>query len=127
MTRKAETTVELEQGQHLIIGGLLSTEMAETISRIPILGHIPILGLLFSSRRYLDKESELLITLSPEIVYAGSEEDLPGLELMKEDKEENAEKEEIEWGTNIEGKIEGEKQGEPEGQKEGRNENASQR
>ena len=104
VTRKAETTVELTQGQHLVIGGLLSTEMAETISRIPILGHIPVLGLLFSSRRFLDKESELLITLSPEIVQSISEEEIPVLDLMKDEKrkksdEEEEGKEEIEWGT----------------------------
>jgi pilus assembly protein CpaC len=65
ITRKAETTVELQEGQYLILGGLLSNDMSKNISKIPILGHIPILGKLFSSTRYQKNESELLITLIP--------------------------------------------------------------
>lgn len=81
VTRKAETTVELEEGQYLIIGGLLSNEITKTVSKIPVLGHIPVLGLLFSSRRYLNKESELLITLSPQIVHSIREEEVPELNM----------------------------------------------
>ena len=81
VTRKAETTVELEEGQYLIIGGLLSNEITKTVSKIPVLGHIPVLGLLFSSKRYLNKESELLITLSPQIVHSIREEEVPELNM----------------------------------------------
>jgi pilus assembly protein CpaC len=81
VTRKAETTVELEEGKVLIVGGLLSNESSEVISKIPVLGSIPILGKLFSSQRYQNKESELLVTLSPEIIQAVSKEDVPELQL----------------------------------------------
>jgi len=81
VTRKAETTVELERGRHLILGGLLSNEMAQVVSKIPVLGHIPVLGKLFSSERYQKKESELLVTLSPEIIRAVSKEELPEMGL----------------------------------------------
>ena len=83
--RKLETTVELKQDQYLILGGLLSNNVAETVSKIPILGHIPVLGALFSSKNFQNKESELLITLNPTIVRGMSEADLPALEL-EEDK-----------------------------------------
>ena len=76
VTRKTESTVELREGEHLIIGGLLSSEMAETISKIPVLGHIPILGKLFSSRKYQKQESELLISLSPRINNVVSEDEI---------------------------------------------------
>ncbi len=69
-TRKAKTVVELRQGQYLILGGLLSTEMSKTVSKIPVLGHIPVLGYLFSSRRFQNKETELLISISPQIINA---------------------------------------------------------
>ncbi|HNW58572.1 MAG TPA: pilus assembly protein N-terminal domain-containing protein [bacterium] len=66
--RKAETTVEMEQGRFLAIGGLLSREMARHVSQIPLLGSIPVLGQLFKSTRFQHKESELLIVVTPEIV-----------------------------------------------------------
>jgi pilus assembly protein CpaC len=79
VTRKTETTVELEDGRYLIVGGLLSNETSEVISKIPVLGSIPVLGKLFSSQRYQNKESELLVTVSPQIVQAVSKEDVPQL------------------------------------------------
>ena len=82
-TRKAETTVELITGKYLIIGGLLSNEMAKTVSRVPILGHIPILGKLFSSSRFQKKETELLIVVSPEIVTELNENALPEVRKLK--------------------------------------------
>ena len=86
VTRKAETTVELDEGQYLVMGGLLSNDLSETLSRIPVLGHIPILGKLFSSKRYMNRESELLITLSPRIISPLSKEEIPELHLKKEKK-----------------------------------------
>ena len=80
-TRRAETTVEIAQGKYFVIGGLLSNETAKKIAKIPVLGHLPILGKLFSSERYQKKETELLITLSPTIVQAVSEDDLPTLQM----------------------------------------------
>lgn len=67
-TRRAEAMAELQEGQYLIMGGLLSNEIASTLSRIPVIGAIPVLGTLFSSRRYTRKESELLIMVAPSIV-----------------------------------------------------------
>ena len=77
VTRKAETTVELKEGQYMIMGGLLSNDLSETISKIPVLGHIPVLGRLFSSKRYVNNESELMITLTPKITCGVPKEKLP--------------------------------------------------
>ncbi len=72
--RKAETTVELPQGRFLVIGGLLSREMSRHISQLPLLGSIPVLGQLFRSSRFQQKESELLIVVTPEIVGSSLQE-----------------------------------------------------
>jgi len=74
-TRRAESMAELKEGQYLIMGGLLSNETARTLSRLPVIGAIPVLGTLFSSRRYVKKESELLIMVAPSIVQGRSVED----------------------------------------------------
>jgi len=67
-SRKTETAVELRDGEIFAIGGLVTNEIAHTISRIPLLGNIPVLGKLFSSERFLDSETELVVMISPHIV-----------------------------------------------------------
>ncbi len=69
VSRKSTNTVQLREDQFLVLGGMLLTENSNTISRIPLLGHIPILGKLFSSTRYQRSETELLITVSPKIIF----------------------------------------------------------
>ena len=77
ITRKTETVVELIQGQYLIISGLMANETSESISKVPFLGSIPVLGKLFSSTRFQNKESELLILVSPQVIESFSEESIP--------------------------------------------------
>jgi pilus assembly protein CpaC len=79
ISRKAETTVELKDGEHFTIGGLVTSEIGKSISRIPVLGHIPIMGTLFSSRRFLQNETELLVMISPHIVQTMREDAVPEL------------------------------------------------
>ena len=69
-TRKAETTVELKDGETLVIGGLILEEEQKIVTRIPVLGHIPIVGWLFSDRSTVKSETELLIVVSPRITRA---------------------------------------------------------
>jgi pilus assembly protein CpaC len=68
LTRKAETSVELQQGQHLAIAGLLDNRTLENVSKIPLLGDLPILGTFFRSRNRDQNRTELLVIISPEIV-----------------------------------------------------------
>lgn len=82
-SRKAETTVELGDQETLVIGGLMMEEENEVRTRIPILGHIPILGYLFSDTRKVRTENELLIVVSPRLVRSlapGVTVPLPGRE-----------------------------------------------
>ncbi|HKW13608.1 MAG TPA: pilus assembly protein N-terminal domain-containing protein [Candidatus Krumholzibacteria bacterium] len=79
--RKAETTVELSDQESLVIGGLIQTTETKIKKSIPILGHIPLLGYLFSDYQTQKDESELLIVVSPHLVRAlapGATVDLPG-------------------------------------------------
>jgi len=82
VSRKTTTEVELKKGEFLILGGLLSRETSRLITKIPIIGDIPILGKLFSSSRYQDKESELLILASPKIIKPITEKDIKNLNKL---------------------------------------------
>jgi len=69
-TRRAETEVELREGQYLAIAGLMDNETTRNLTKIPFLGDIPILGELFKSRGIRDRRTELLVIVSPELVQA---------------------------------------------------------
>ncbi|MCY0389488.1 type II and III secretion system protein family protein [Robbsia sp. Bb-Pol-6] len=66
--RRADTTVELGSGQSFAIAGLLQSTTSDTVSQIPGLGSIPILGKLFSSSKYTNNKTELVITVTPYLV-----------------------------------------------------------
>jgi len=68
LSRRAETQVELQEGQHLAIAGLLDQSIQENIRKLPILGDIPILGKLFRSEDERQEVTELLVIVSPRIV-----------------------------------------------------------
>lgn len=67
-TRRAESTVEVGNGQSLAMAGLLSNQTASTISAFPGLGEIPILGALFRSNDFKSDRTELVIVVTPYIV-----------------------------------------------------------
>lgn len=67
-TRKARTTVELGDGQSFVLGGLLSTEDKEKLSKIPFIGDIPILGTLFRNAETSRNKSELIIVATINLV-----------------------------------------------------------
>ena len=68
LTRRAATHVELREGQHLAIAGLLDQSIQENIRKIPFLGDIPILGALFRTKSERQDVTELLVIVSPRIV-----------------------------------------------------------
>jgi pilus assembly protein CpaC len=70
LTRRAETNVELREGQWLAIAGLMDNNMTNNVTKIPILGDLPILGELFKSRGIRQKRTELLVLVSPVLVTA---------------------------------------------------------
>jgi pilus assembly protein CpaC len=77
-SRRVQTTVELREGQSIVLGGLLSRQMATEITRIPLLGDLPLVGpLLFNSKRATEDELELLVLVTPEIVRAMDPDEVP--------------------------------------------------
>ncbi|NIA07079.1 MAG: type II and III secretion system protein family protein [Actinobacteria bacterium] len=66
--RNAKTTIELASGQTFAIAGLLSQNTRASVSRVPGLGNLPVLGALFRSVRYVKSETELLIIVTPELI-----------------------------------------------------------
>ncbi|MGD8325925.1 MAG: type II and III secretion system protein family protein [Sphingomonadales bacterium] len=67
-TRRAETTVELGSGQSFAIAGLLQNNLDQVSRKLPGLGNIPILGALFKSDRFRNRETELVIIVTPYLV-----------------------------------------------------------
>ncbi len=67
-TRKVQTEIELESGQSFVIAGLIDNQTSESLSRIPGIGAIPILGKLFQSKIVSRNNSELLVIVTPEMV-----------------------------------------------------------
>jgi pilus assembly protein CpaC len=67
-TRRTETELELANGQTFAIAGLLNNNMTQTMQKIPGIGDIPILGLLFKSKAAQKNRTELVVMITPEIL-----------------------------------------------------------
>jgi pilus assembly protein CpaC len=81
-TRRTETEVELRDGQPFAIAGLIDNSVTQTMSKVPGIGDIPILGLLFKSRAYQKNATELVVMITPHILRRdspGVTPNLPGL------------------------------------------------
>jgi pilus assembly protein CpaC len=72
LSRRAETDVELRDGQHLAIAGLMDNSMIKDVTKIPILGSIPILGMFFRSNAARQNRSELLVVVTPRLIDASA-------------------------------------------------------
>ncbi|MCP4746530.1 MAG: type II and III secretion system protein family protein [Desulfobacteraceae bacterium] len=67
-TRKASTTIELGDGQSFAIAGLLKESVRDAVRKFPLLGDIPVLGMLFRSSSFQKNETELVIIVTPHLV-----------------------------------------------------------
>src|SRR4029453_3123472 len=67
-TRRAKTVVELHDGESFAMAGLLRTDFQDTVRQFPILGSIPIIGMLFKSTNFQRDETELVIVVTPRLV-----------------------------------------------------------
>jgi pilus assembly protein CpaC len=66
--RRADTTVELGSGESFALAGLLQNTSTQTITKVPGLGDIPVLGALFRSNQFQRGESELVVIVTPYLV-----------------------------------------------------------
>ena len=83
-SRRAETEVELRDGQTFAIAGLLNNTALSSMRKIPGLGDIPILGYLFKSKAYTKDQTELVVMVTPTIVRRDSTGVSPGLPSLVE-------------------------------------------
>lgn len=83
------TSVELESGQTLVLGGLIQHEVQATVSKVPCLGDLKYFGTLFRSVQYQDTEQEVLVIVTPWLVDPDScnqrPKMLPGEETRRPD------------------------------------------
>ncbi len=82
-TRRAKTSVQLRDGQTFSIAGLISNESSEVVSKLPILGDIPILGYLFKSKDFRERKTELVVLITPNIV--SGEAPVPDMPQFREE------------------------------------------
>ncbi len=66
--RSIETTILAENGETIVLGGLISDESNNSVQKVPVLGDIPGLGSLFRSRNKTAKKSNLIVFLKPSII-----------------------------------------------------------
>lgn len=86
-TRSVSTTVDLREGQWLAVAGLLQDQQIGDKVRVPWIGDIPVLSILFSRNRVSRDETELVILVSPELVHPMEVDQvpqiLPGMEVTE--------------------------------------------
>src|SRR6266567_1201947 len=78
-TRRAKTGVELRDGQSFALAGLLDNSETRSLSKVPGLGNIPIIGNLFKSTSFQKNESELMFIVTAQVVKPVNRDDLPAM------------------------------------------------
>ena len=75
-TRRAETTLEIPSGGSMAMAGLIQEQTKQSINGLPGLAQLPVLGTLFRSRDYVNRNTELMVLVTPYIVRAVAQKDL---------------------------------------------------
>ncbi|CAM5207747.1 Type IV pilus biogenesis and competence protein PilQ OS=Castellaniella defragrans OX=75697 GN=HNR28_002326 PE=3 SV=1 [Castellaniella defragrans] len=99
-TRRADTMVELGDGESFIISGLVSRQTLANVDKVPLLGDLPIIGAFFRDIHYSQQERELVILVTPHLVKPiakGARLSLPGDKIDRPDSPGNA------WGYYLTG------------------------
>jgi pilus assembly protein CpaC len=71
--REVKTSVTLKDGETIVLSGLFNHDEGKEVSKVPLLGHIPILGELFKSRQFVERKTELAIYVTPRLVTPDSD------------------------------------------------------
>jgi len=66
--RQAETTISAKDGETIILGGMIRSQITSTVNKVPLLGDIPLLGNIFKSTNLDHQKTELLVFLTPHLV-----------------------------------------------------------
>lgn len=75
-TRRAETTLEIPSGGSLAMAGLIQDQTKQSINGLPGLMQLPVLGALFRSRDFVNRQTELMVLVTPYVVRAVAQKDL---------------------------------------------------
>ena len=78
-TRRARTGVELRDGQSFALAGLLDNSETRSLSKVPVLGDVPILGNLFKSTQFQKQETELVFIVTADLVKPINRDDIPNM------------------------------------------------
>lgn len=76
-TRRAKTGIELRDGQSFALAGLLDNNESRSLTKMPVLGDIPVLGALFKSKTFQKNESELMFIVTAQLVKPMNRDDVP--------------------------------------------------
>jgi pilus assembly protein CpaC len=68
LTQRVHTSVEIEDGQTLAIGGLIQNQVTGKTTKFPVLGDLPFVGVFFSTKSYEERETELVVLVTPHVV-----------------------------------------------------------
>src|SRR5205085_1303587 len=71
--REVKTNVTVKDGETIVLSGLFNYDEDKEVSKVPLLGHIPILGELFKSRQFIERKTQLAIYVTPRLVTPDSE------------------------------------------------------
>ena len=67
-TRWAKTNVQIQNGESIVIAGLMRNDKTKVVSKLPLLGDIPLLGNLFAQTNYDERVSELVFIVTPQVI-----------------------------------------------------------
>jgi pilus assembly protein CpaC len=89
LTREMETEFNVKSGETIVLSGMLQRSMSTDIDKVPFLGDLPILGALFRSKRFQNKETELVIFVTPTVIDSHSPALVKRVERVKERLQQN--------------------------------------
>jgi pilus assembly protein CpaC len=78
-TRRAETEVELRDGQSFAIGGLMNNVSQDDRTKVPLLGDLPIIGAMFRSKAERKERTQLVVLITPRLVRPMNPDEVPPL------------------------------------------------
>jgi pilus assembly protein CpaC len=68
LTRQTKTEFNVLEGETIVLSGLISREQSKDVDQLPLLGNLPIIGALFRSKRFRNRETELVVFVTPRVV-----------------------------------------------------------
>lgn len=82
--RKVSTNVTVKHGETIALSGMFNYDQQKNVSKVPLLGHIPLLGELFKSREFTERKNEIAVFVTPKIVNPDSDRIRELIDKIKE-------------------------------------------